>query len=116
MLTLKNMNLEAKEKEYTRQYDHAPLISMGYKVPTAKTRFDEDANCDVYSASGNYHFRTGMANGQLTSPAFETYDDALVLIEKMIELGVPGIWHVAKFLEDGMFYVVQTKTHNPNKK
>ena len=117
MLTTKKMNLESKEnaKEYTRQFDHAPLVSMGYKVPTHKTYFDEEAGCDIYVASGNYHFRTGMANGEPTSPAFETYDDGLAMIERMVELGVPGIWHIAKSLEDGKLYILQTRTHSPRK-
>ena len=115
MLKLKDLKLESKEKEYTRQYDHAPLVGMGYKVPTRKTYFDEEAGCDVYAASGNYHFRTGMVEGKSVSPSFETFDDGLAMIERMVELGVPGIWHIAKSLEDGKFYILQTRMHGSQK-
>lgn len=112
MLKLQNLNLESKNEntEVVRQYDHSPLVSMGYKLVPQKTSFDQDANCDTYVAAGNVHFKTAIANGESQLLAFETWDDAAQYVDSvLVKYRVPGIWHIAKSLEDGKFYVLPTR-------
>lgn len=106
-----------EEAGYERKYDHSPLVTMGYTVKTAKSAYDADADCDVYAATGNYHFKTAIANGESQAIGFETYEDALLYVDEvLVKHRVPGIWHIARCLEDSMFYVLPTKIKVPNKK
>lgn len=84
---------------------------MGFIVKGHKTQYDEDARCDVYAAAGNYHFKTSMVDGEQELLAFETYEDALEYIDSvLVKYRVPGIWHVARRLEDNKFVVLPTYT------
>lgn len=106
-----------KEEGYEKKYDHSPLVAMGYTVKPAKTEYDSDADCDVYAATGNYHFKTAMVNGSFEGLGFETYEDAILYVEEvLVKNRVPGIWHIAKCLEDDLFYVLPTNTRFPSKK